>query len=186
MLQSQFQALICAVAQSLLLFLDRFPLSCPASSSPVYLPPPLCMTHITRYIRKYSTAYCEHPPSILAYSPSILVRILRIHCVSSRMRSRIRCVSCVFSRILVYSRVFALYPVHIRVFSRICRVSCVFAAYSRVFSRILAYSSRVSCVFAAYSSAYLPRICRVFAAYPCVFAAYSCVFPAYPRMYLVI
>ena len=47
------------------------------------------MTHITSPPRKYAAAYCEHPPRILAYSPNILVRILRI---------------------LAYSRVFAAYP----------------------------------------------------------------------------
>ena len=115
------------------------------------------MTHITNPIRKYAAAYCEYPSRILAYSPNILVRILRIHRVSSRICSRIHCVSCVFSRILAYSRVFAAYPAYPRirrVFSRIHRVSCVFAAYpaySRVFT---AYSSAYSRVFAAY----LPRI----------------------------
>ena len=79
-----------------------------------------CMTHITKSIRKYSAAYCEYPSRILTYSPSILVRILRIHRVSLHIYSRICCVSCVFSRIL-----------HIRVFLRILRVfshiRCVFA-----------------------------------------------------------
>ena len=140
------------------------------------------MSDITKPIRKYSAACCEYPLRILAYSPNILVRILRIHRVSSRIRSRICCVSCVFSRILAYSRVFAAYPAYPRILAYSSRI----LAYSRIFSRILAYSrvfSRIHLAYPAYSPrihprilAYLPRIRRV--CYP----AYSCVFLRIPRV----
>ena len=103
------------------------------------------MSDITIPIRKYSAAYCEYPSRILAYSPSILVRILHIHRVSSRICLRIYCVSCVFSRILAYlprigSRILAYSRVFIRVFLRICRVFAAYPAYS---PRVLAYSPRI-------------------------------------------
>ena len=137
------------------------------------------MSDITISVRKYSAAYGEHPPRILAYSPSILVRILRIHRVSSRIGKHTLVYSPRILGILAYSRVFAAYPAYPRILAYSSRI----LAYSRVFSRILAYSSRVSCVFAAYSSAYsrvfaayLPRILRirrVFSRIRCVLFAYG-------------
>ena len=146
------------------------------------------MTHITKPIRKYSTAYCEYPSRILEYSPSILVRILRIHCVSLRMRSRIRRVSCVFSRI---SRVFTAYSdisgyIRIRIYPDTYPDIILsgyisypdISGYIRISSRILAYS-----LFSAYSSAYSRVFIRVFSRIHSLFLRileYSPRIPAYP------
>ena len=104
------------------------------------------MSDITKSIRKYSAAYCEYPSRILAYSPSILVRILRIHRVSSRIGKHTLAYSPRILGILAYSRVFAAYLpriLRIRVFSRIRRVFSRILVYSRVFLRILRVFIRV-------------------------------------------
>ena len=138
------------------------------------------MSDITKSIRKYAAAYCEYPLRILAYSPNILVRILRIHRVSSRIGKHTLAYSPRILGILAYSRVFAAYPVYPRirrVFSRILAYSSRILAYSRVFSRILAYLLRIHPRILAYLPrihprilAYLPRILRILAYLPRILA----------------
>ena len=64
---------------------------------------PVRMSDITTSIRKYATAYCEYPLRILAYSPSILVCILRILAYLPRIGEYSFAYSRVFSCVLAYS-----------------------------------------------------------------------------------
>ena len=143
------------------------------------------MTHITNPPRKYATAYREYPPRILEYSPSILVHILRILAYLPRIGEY----SLAY---LPRIRVFAAYS---RVFSRIRRVSCISAyllrilAYPAYSSHILAYSRVLSRIL-AYSSAYSRVFTAYSSAYSRVFTAYlprilacSCVFPRIRRIF---
>ena len=100
------------------------------------------MSDITISIRKYSAAYCEYPSRILAYSPSILVRILRIHRVSSRIGKHTLAYSPRILGILAYSRVFAAYPAYPRILAYLPRILRILA----YLPRILAYSLR-PCAF---------------------------------------
>ena len=99
------------------------------------------MSDSTIFLRQYATVYCVYPPSILVYSPRILLHIRVFVAYLSRIRSHILRVSCVLSHIITYFCVFAnlAYSPRIRhIFSRILRI---LAYLPCIRPRILAYSS---------------------------------------------
>jgi hypothetical protein len=97
------------------------------------------MSDSTIFLRQYATVYCVYPPSILVYSPRILLHIRVFVAYLSRILSHILRVSCVLSHIITYFCVFAnlAYSPRIRhIFSRILRI---LAYLPCIRPRILAY-----------------------------------------------
>ena len=136
-----------------------------------------------------SSAVEKHPASALTCSPhTVHIRRVFLHIlmdipVSPCIFLHTRCVlASTHLHTLAYSRIFATYSLaYSCVFSRILAYLLVLALFSYwLYSRIYCVLARVySRICRVFSCVFL-RICRVFTAYSCVLADYSLCILAYP------